>query len=218
MRCGAVAGSGSGDMSAMLKRLLRSTCAASAAEFALVLPLFLILLLGIIDAGRFMWEYNEAEKAAQVGARMAVVTNVLSSGLKSAEYEGQTFDGVKVGPGDTIPVAALGTLKCSSTGCTCETAPCPDPGNFDASTFNDVLVARIREIDPSVTADNVEVRYSGSGLGFASSGDMEISPMTKVTLKGLQFTPITTFLFASLDMPDFSATLTSEDASGSYSE
>jgi hypothetical protein len=61
------------------------------------------------------------------------------------------------------------------------------------------------------------VRYSGSGLGFAETGQMEISPMTTVTLTGLQFTPITSFLLAQITMPDLSATLTSEDASGSYS-
>ena len=41
----------------------------------------LILLFGIIDGGRFMWEATEAEKATQMGARMAVVTNPVAGGL-----------------------------------------------------------------------------------------------------------------------------------------
>ena len=89
-------------------------------------------------------------------------------------------------------------------------------GTFDSTTFNDVLVARMQGIDPSIKAENVIVRYSGSGLGYASSGSMEISPLVTVTLTNLQFTPITALLFASVPMPDLSATLTSEDASGSY--
>jgi Flp pilus assembly pilin Flp len=202
----------------VLRNLARSTSGASAAEFAIVLPLFLVLLLGMIDAGRFLWVYNRAEKATQVGVRTAVVTNVLSSGLQDADYTGQTINGVKIGPGDPIPAAALGTIKCTSTACTCETAPCPsDLGTFDSDTFNNVLLARMQAIDPSIKAENLVVRYSGSGLGFAETGNMEISPLTTVTLTGMQFTPITSFLFLQITMPDLSATLTSEDASGSYS-
>ncbi len=63
-----------------LRQMARSQSGSTAAEFALVLPLFLIMLFGIIDAGRFMWEFNRAEKATQVGARVAIVTNVLSVG------------------------------------------------------------------------------------------------------------------------------------------
>ena len=77
-------------------RLLRSTSAASGVEFALVLPLFLLLLFGIIDGGRFMYEYNEAEKATQVGARVAVVTNVLSTGLRDENYAGQVVGGTAI--------------------------------------------------------------------------------------------------------------------------
>ena len=42
----------------ILDRLFRDRAAASAAEFALVLPLLMVFLFGIIDAGRFMWDYN----------------------------------------------------------------------------------------------------------------------------------------------------------------
>lgn len=206
-----------------LRQMTRSQSGSSAAEFALVLPLFLIMLFGIIDAGRFMWEFNRAEKATQVGARVAIVTNVLSSGLHDEAFAGQTVNGTKIANGGRIPAGALGTMVCSSTGCSCETQPCPSAGTFDTATFTNVLVARMRQIDPSVAASNVRVRYSGSGMGFAGNagssgtGEMEISPLITVSLSGLQFTPITTFLLASMTMPDFATTLTAEDASGSYS-
>jgi hypothetical protein len=215
-----------------VNQLCRSTSGAGAAEFALVLPLFLILLFGIIDAGRFMWEYNEAEKATQVGARTAIVTNVLSSGLRDENYAGQTVGTTTIGPGGRIPAAALGTMVCNSSGCNCNppegAGPCPDVGTFDSATFNDVLVARMKQIYPEINAANVQVSYSGSGLGFAGSSaasggggsgseQMEISPLVTVKLKDLQFTPITSLLFAQLPMPEFSTTLTAEDASGVYS-
>src|SRR4029450_13631321 len=94
-----------------ITRLVKSTSGAGAAEFALTLPLFLLLLFGVIDAGRFMYEFNRAEKATQVGARVAIVTNVLSSGLRDEDYAGQNIGGTTLAPGDRIPAAALGTVK-----------------------------------------------------------------------------------------------------------
>jgi hypothetical protein len=85
----------------------------------------------------------------------------------------------------------------------------------------------MQQMYPAIEATNVEVRYSGSGMGFAESSSgggggggteiMEISPLVTVTLKDLQFTPITSLLFATISMPSFSTTLTAEDASGVYS-
>ena len=49
------------------------------AEFALVLPVALLFLLGIVDAGRYLYEVNQLEKATQMGARFAVVTDPVAS-------------------------------------------------------------------------------------------------------------------------------------------
>ena len=215
----------------MVRKLIQDEEAASAAEFALVLPLFLLLLFGTIDAGRFIWEYNRAEKATQIGARLATVTDPLSSGLIEEDYAGQDPGSGPIGAGDLIPAAALGSLMCTSAGCQCETAPCPAVGTFDSDTFNNTLVARMKQIYPAIEAENVEVRYKGSGFGYAGSATgggggggggappeiMEISPLITVTLTGLQFRPITTLLLAQMGMPSFSTTLTAEDASGQYS-
>ena len=224
------------------RNILASDRAASSAEFALVLPLFLILIFGIIDAGRFAWEYNKAEKATQVGARVAIVTNVLSAELRDEGYAGQT-EGVddpdtvkveKIGAGDRIPAGALGTLRCTSGGCTCETTPCPSGvGTVDSDTFNNTLVARMKAISPTIEAANVEVRYSGSGFGFAGSASgggggggggggatepMEISPLITVTLRDMKFHPVTCLVFlCELNLPNIATTLTAEDASGAFS-
>lgn len=211
-----------------MRHLPRSTSGAGAAEFALVLPVFLVLLFGIIDGARFVWEYNRAEKATQVGARVATVTNVLSTGLRDEDYAGQSVGGTTIVPGGRIPAEALGSIKCTNTGCTCEASPCPSSlGILDSTTFNDVLVQRMREIYPAIQAQNVEVRYSGSGFGFAGSASsgggggatepMEISPLITVTLTGLEFRPITSLLFASIPMPAFATTLIAEDSVGAVS-
>lgn len=42
-------------------------------EFALMLPLFLTLVLGVIEGSRVIWMYNTMSHAAREGARYAVV-------------------------------------------------------------------------------------------------------------------------------------------------
>ena len=69
----------------MLGRLLSSQSASSAAEFALVLPAALLMLFGVIDVGMYAWQINEYEKATQMGARFAVVTDVVSEALANED-------------------------------------------------------------------------------------------------------------------------------------
>jgi hypothetical protein len=54
----------------LLRRELRGQ---SLVEFALVLPILLILLLGILDFGRAVAAYNSVSNGARSGARVAIV-------------------------------------------------------------------------------------------------------------------------------------------------
>ena len=42
-------------------------------EFALVLPIFLLVLLGVFDFGRAIYAYNDVANAAREGARTAII-------------------------------------------------------------------------------------------------------------------------------------------------
>jgi Flp pilus assembly protein TadG len=205
----------------ILRALLRDNRAASAVEFAMVLPLLTLLLFSVIDAGRFMWEYNRAEKATQAGARMAVVTNVVEQGLVGINYVGGTLT-----QGDRIPASALGTVRCTGTTtsatCTCVTGTCPataTPCTVCTSAFT-AIVTRMQYMSPSIKPTNVVVEYRGSGLGFAGDPDPakpQISPLVTVKLTGMTFRPLAFLTFAAFTMPDFATTLTAEDLSGTAS-
>lgn len=210
-------------MSMRVASLRSDRRAAAGAEFALVVPVVLVLMFGIIDAGRFMWELNRAEKATQIGVRMAAVTDPLSPDLIAANFATGT-----VKAGDLIPASSLGTVLCTSTGCTCETSPCPFSSGTVAAGFSTVLVTRMAQIYPRITAANVQVRYSGSGFGYAGSPpsggggppvaeQMEVSPLITVSLTGLNFDFVSALGLADIMMPPASATLTAEDASGTFS-
>lgn len=205
-------------MKAMIRRFLTDQTASSAAEFALVLPIMLILLFGTIDGGRFLWELNRAEKATQVGARFAVVTTPVSTGLINADFESADLPA-----GELIPADMLGKLECSRTTCTCTDCQVTVGNAVDTVSF-DALVARMQAMYPAIQAANVRVTYRGSGFGFAgdpggggATETMEISPLVTVSLTNMEFQPVSGFALGQIAMPNFATTLTAEDASGSYS-
>ena len=188
-----------------------------AAEFALLLPLIMLFLIGIIDAGRYAWGFNRGEKASQVGARVAVVTAPLVEELATYSYSGVTVGGVLLGQGDRIPAAALGTITCTSTTCTCTVGPCLNGTlTHDATAFSTVAT-RIKLIWPDVDNADIQIEYTGSGLGYAGNPlGMDIAPF--VTVKLLNRSLTSYFLFGgTVDFPDFAYTLTMEDGAGSQS-
>lgn len=195
-----------------------------AAEFALLLPIMMLFLIGIIDAGRYAYSFNRGEKASQVGARMAVVTNPLFAELSTYTFSGKTVGGVMLGQGDVVPAAALGKITCTSTACTCTTTPCLDKaagGTFtrDAKAIAafSALAARIKFMWPEIQDTDISVEYTGSGLGYAGNPTgMDIAPFVTVRILNRTFTSYL-FLGRTVNFPDFSYTLTMEDGTGSVS-
>lgn len=55
---------------------------AAIVEFALVVTIFLMLLLGIMDFGRWLYTLNAASEATRLGARVAVVCDINDSAIK----------------------------------------------------------------------------------------------------------------------------------------
>jgi hypothetical protein len=56
-----------------MTRRRSKTAGQALAEFALVAPFFFLLLLGIIEAGRFIFYYEMLSSATREGARYAIV-------------------------------------------------------------------------------------------------------------------------------------------------
>ena len=207
-----------------LRGLLRRRDGSSAAEFALILPLALLILFGIIDAGRYIWEVNQVQKAAQAGARYAVATALVPSGLNTYDTVGFACPPGTVAPGDPICREALGTILCKapagSLACTCEEGPCPNPGTPDSEAFANI-VARMRVFAPRIRPANVELRYSGSGLGYAGDpatsddGDplSDIAPIVTVEVRSFDMRALLLF-GGAVTLPGASATLTLEDGDG----
>ena len=56
-------------------------------EFALALPIFLLLLVGLFDIGRAVFSYNTLTNAAREGARMAIVNQDVPTIVQRAKNQ-----------------------------------------------------------------------------------------------------------------------------------
>lgn len=197
--------------------LASSRRGATAAEFTIVLPLLLVFIFGIIDAGRYMWAINRSEKAVQAGARYAIVTNTVPQGLQTYSFVSATNP-----PGSPIPVGAFGSITCTASGgtpaCSCTTNPCTSDmvGTASEPAF-DAITTRMRAYYPELVDDNVSIRYEGVGLGFAGNPHgSDVSALVTVQMTGATFQPITLLVFGApqINLPPFRSSMTLEDGVG----
>jgi Flp pilus assembly protein TadG len=80
----------------------------SLTEFALLLPILLLLLFALFDFGRAVYAYNTVSNAAREGARIAIVDQTASGGIPAAATEAAN-QAVALGldPSDTNEVRVL---------------------------------------------------------------------------------------------------------------
>ncbi len=223
----------------LTSRFLSDRTAASAVEFALVVPVMILFLLGIIDVGRFIWNTNEVEKAVQIGTRWAVATDMIpgadqpgsdqpcasTTGTMGLRCYSFAVNGL-VPQGEIVPKSYFPGVVCSgnaaaTVSCTCKAgAQCPfivAPGGDGAAAFTSIA-GRMNQIYAGIGNENVQIDYDWSGLGY--SGDpfgSDVDPLVTVTVKDVGFRPI--FLAGIFDfgLPDLSYTLTMEDGEGAFS-
>ncbi len=181
-------------------------------EFALVLPLFLILLFAILDFGQIYLRWILAEKATHLAVRLAVVRPPLCAGVP-------IFNDRAFGASRTIPFGSS---------CTEVQGLCANPGTISCSGAQaigdglDDIIARIGFFLPAaVQADDIRLTYSFADLGFLGGPYV---PLVSVELDGDVEVPFITPLGPLLQtfygggtgldnplMPTMRATLPAED-------
>jgi hypothetical protein len=190
----------------MTKNILTCRRGTTMVEMTVCFLLLLLLTFGILEFANAFWQWNSAEKATRLGARLAVTANPVAGELKTFDCASET---ILLGTNCRDPAAlTFGTITCSGA-----TSSCSGGYTFSTAAFNTIL-AQMQAVFSRVQAQNVIIEYRDLRLGFAGRG----SPVPAVTvrLSGM------TFIFAALDnvaglgpitMPDFRATLTGEDMS-----
>ena len=101
-------------------RTLGSLRGQSLVEFALILPILLILMLGILDFGRAIAAFNSVSNGARSGARVAIVNQDLDAIRAAVESEAFGLRVVDV----TFDANVEGIPDCPQSNVDC----CPDIG------------------------------------------------------------------------------------------
>lgn len=109
----------------LLKRLRRNESGASAAEFALVLPIMTVLLFGAVDVSGLAWAQMQVGAAARAGATYALTYEYDEVAIGSA-VTGAT--GFPVTAGDISQDAGCPNDESGITLVDDDAIPCPDSG------------------------------------------------------------------------------------------
>ena len=184
----------------MLKNFIRDQNGASLAEYVVILMLLMILTFGIMDMGYALWQWNNAEKAGQFGARLAAVSTPLAPGLATFEC-GTTA--TTAGQRCTAGGNSFGIVTCTSTGC---------DGYGFSQPEADRLLARMQLIFPRIQAENLIVEYEDLQLAFDGRGSPVATVTVRIVNMNFEFLILNALLgFTPIPMPEFRTTLTTED-------
>jgi len=84
-------------MNGWVAKLRRSRCGATAVEFAMVAPIFLIMVIGVFELGRAMWIRASMQYAVEEAARFAIVnTSASTSTLASYAATAYSSSGINI--------------------------------------------------------------------------------------------------------------------------
>ena len=190
------------------RRLRSCQRGAATVEFVVVAPAFLILFFLVLEvAGAFFW-WKTAEKATQLGARLAIVRDVAVAGLpaRNPKREGALFGLACAADGSPCDFDNQSTWICTAGGSGCNSA-----------AFQNILSEMQRIFGQAISDVNLIISYNYVGLGYAGG---PFVPSVTVTLSGVRFGMFLGFLSglagagdSLLTLPDISATLTGEDLS-----
>jgi Tfp pilus assembly protein PilX len=144
----------------------------SLVEFAIVMPIIALTVLGLVDLGRAVYSYNTLAQSARQAARTAIVNqneaNVRNQAISSAPSLGLTTANIDV---------CFKTSASSQTGCSSTTDNCP------ASTRVIGCLAFVRtHIDYRPMTPIVSMIWSTIPLSSTSVGTIEyVCPVSPAT-------------------------------------
>jgi hypothetical protein len=160
-----------------VSRLWRNIQGSSLVEFTLVFPVLILVALGTVDVTFMLFDWAQANKAVYVGARLAIVSPPVATGITNLAYT----DAQRLLIGQACYDSATGTANgnCPSATTVCTPAAtggsCTNGFAFDDTAFTNAgdatKPARIfdvmKQVFPRLQRQNVQITYQTNGLGFS---------------------------------------------------
>lgn len=119
-------------------RLDRDRSGVAAIEFALLIPVLIFILIGILEFIGAALAYQKATEATRRGARIAIINPIIPA---------------------LSGVASGATITCGGNSVSCSGASTDNPATFTA------LLTSMQEIMPDLVGDNVLVSYIDFAVG-----------------------------------------------------
>lgn len=186
----------------LLSRFVRDDAASMTVEFVAVMPGFLLIVFLIMEVALAFFWWKTAEKATQLGARVAIVSDPVTSAvpLTNALANGNVLYGTRCSAGGCVD---FGTVSCTGTGCS------------NAAAFNRVI-GRMKNILSIIKPENVTISYKYISTGYAGGPTV---PLVTVTLSNVPFNTGFISILGRLlgsgsaltKLPTISARITGED-------
>jgi Flp pilus assembly protein TadG len=198
--------------------LARNQNGGVAVEVAVMIPIIFIFVLGSIDFLFMFLDWNMANKAVQLGARLAAISDPVSADLST-----MTGLSATVLPGQPMPAF---TRACSTRTSTGAIGSCTG-GTYSPEAMQRIVFGRagatacsdtgrgMCHLYSAITPANVTITYTQTGLGYAGRPGGPVPTIT-VSLQNLRFHFL--FLdallgFAEMTMPPMTTTTTGEHLS-----
>ncbi len=213
------------------RKLASDKSGAAAVEFAFVAFSLVLFTFAIFDVGFALYWFNRAEKATQLGVRIAAVSNPVTDYLN--EFSGTAGSNPPVASpavaGEGCENPNTGDLEsfCDHPDITCTvsgtTGSCTVTGGGNGGVFSDAAFTKIfnemRVLYPQLSSENVQIEYRPSLAGFAgrpgsAAGTFNLVPQVTVRIVGLQYNYVALGALLGLQpftLPDISASMTGED-------
>ena len=143
---------------------------ATLVEFTLIAPLLLLITFSFVEFGFLFYQFSNAQKATQLGAREAS-TRFMISGIEDCWVSTAELAGTDCA---SIDNSGVSPIVCTGD----------NPGGCNATGVA-AVVTEMQRVFPTLQPSNIEVTFSPTNLGFVGRG--KPIPAVTVTVNDLTY-------------------------------